>query len=482
MELSSKSQEAQLRHAQVLQELEVKRRVHTVRVPTLEKDVKAKLRELGEPITLFGEKPEDRLKRLKMIVARKEVEQEESGAVSSMVAGASSATGAHLPEVEHVQIQKKFYTPAGEGLKKARVEIATFSFDQARKRLKTARDEREDLELFRKRQEGTVGLYNTLSSLLMNASQIGDSRPLTACAFSKDDASRIIATCSWSGHARLWDRARFEAEDCKDDDMLIRSLRGHTGRVQHLDFHPQACCPTGPSEDSANLATASVDSSAMIWSLKSSKPLRTLEGHKSRLCRVKWHPQGRHVGTTSFDTTWRLWDVETGAELLLQEGHARQTYGLAFHPDGSLVASGDLGSVGHVWDLRSGKSIFMMQKHVKGILSMDWSPNGWTLATASDDHTVLIWDLRKQKCSYTLPAHSAIISVVKFAPRSGEYMLTGSYDKTCKLWNTRDWNQLAELAGHEGHIMGADISADEKHFVTASYDRTWKQWAHEDEF
>ena len=47
MDLSAKSQEAQLRHAQILQNLEVRRRIHSVVVPTLMKDVKAKLRELG---------------------------------------------------------------------------------------------------------------------------------------------------------------------------------------------------------------------------------------------------------------------------------------------------------------------------------------------------------------------------------------------------------------------------------------------------
>ena len=91
MDLTSKSLEAQLRHAKILQELEVKRRVNTVVVPTLEHDVIAKLREYGHPITLFGEKPEDRLKRLKYLVAAREVEEEESGAVRDMVGSSSSA-------------------------------------------------------------------------------------------------------------------------------------------------------------------------------------------------------------------------------------------------------------------------------------------------------------------------------------------------------------------------------------------------------
>ena len=35
---------------------------------------------------------------------------------------------------------------------------------------------------------------------------------------------------------------------------------------------------------------------------------------------------------------------------------------------------------------------------------------------------------------------------------------------------------------HQGKVLGVDIARDEKHFVSASYDRTWKLWAVEEEF
>merc|ERR1711871_968627 len=135
-------------------------------------------------------------------------------------------------------------------------------------------------------------------------------------------------------------------------------------------------------------------------------------------------------------------------------------YGIAFHRGHALCATGDLGGVGRVWDLRSGKSIYLLQGHVKGVIDIDFSPDGHTIATSSDDHTVRIWDLRKKDCVYTLPAHSRLISCCKFAPVSGEFLLTASYDKTCKLWSTRDWSLLAEMAGHEGFVMGAAITQD----------------------
>lgn len=38
-------------------------------MPTADADIKAKLRELGEPICLFGEGPADRRERLRLLIA-----------------------------------------------------------------------------------------------------------------------------------------------------------------------------------------------------------------------------------------------------------------------------------------------------------------------------------------------------------------------------------------------------------------------------
>ena len=36
------------------------------------------------------------------------------------------------------------------------------------------------------------------------------------------------------------------------------------------------------------------------------------------------------------------------------------------------------------------------------------------LATGGDDHLVKVWDLRKAKCVYTIPAHTNLVSHLKF--------------------------------------------------------------------
>ena len=67
------------------------------------------------------------------------------------------------------------------------------------------------------------------------------------------------------------------------------------------------------------------------------------------------------------------------------------------------------------------------------VLALSFSPNGYHLATGGEDNTCRIWDLRKKKSIYIIPAHSNLISHVKFEPQEGYFLVTGSYDMTAKV-------------------------------------------------
>jgi hypothetical protein len=81
MDLSRESRESQLKHAETLRRFESQQKARTMIVPTLVEDVKRKLRELGQPVTLFGEGPADRRERLKDVIARMELNEDEARAM-----------------------------------------------------------------------------------------------------------------------------------------------------------------------------------------------------------------------------------------------------------------------------------------------------------------------------------------------------------------------------------------------------------------
>ncbi len=77
MDLSETSREAQQKHSETLKKFEAIQRARSIIVPTDIEEVKWKLRELGHPITFFGEGPADRRERLKQVIAELELSSDE---------------------------------------------------------------------------------------------------------------------------------------------------------------------------------------------------------------------------------------------------------------------------------------------------------------------------------------------------------------------------------------------------------------------
>ncbi|KAK3031473.1 hypothetical protein RJ639_035508 [Escallonia herrerae] len=452
-EISEESRLAKERQERLMQEFLMKRRAAALAVPTNDMAVRARLRRLGEPMTLFGEREMERRDRLRMLMAKLDSEGQLERLMKIHEEEEAAASAALTEGVEDESIQYPFYTEGPKSLLDARVEIAKYSIVRAAMRLQRARRKKDDPD---EDLDAEINwALEQAGSLVLDCSEIGDDRPLSGCSFSQD--GQMLATCSLSGIAKIWSMPQVKK---------IYTLKGHTERTTDVAFSPIH----------NHLATASADRTARLWNTEGTL-LKTYEGHLDRLGRIAFHPSGKYLGTTSFDKTWRLWDVETGEELLLQEGHSRSVYGLSFHHDGSLAASCGLDALARVWDLRSGRSILALEGHVKPVLGINFSPNGYHLATGGEDNTCRIWDLRKKKSLYIIPAHGNLVSQVKFEPQEGYFLVTASYDMTAKVWSSKDFKPVKTLSGHEAKVTSLDVVGDGQYVATVSHDRTIKLWS-----
>ncbi|KAJ8656388.1 hypothetical protein O0I10_007956 [Lichtheimia ornata] len=452
-DLSASSQRARQADQEVLQEFERRKRAREIAVPTDDKRVRQRLRELGEPQCLFGEGPDDRRTRLRYhlsILEGREIPVESES------------------ESEEEENEEEFFTPGTQELLEARKWITTYSLPRAKKRIERQKAEVDVplAQLKAARKE----VHTRLKGYTNWASQIADERPVAQVAFTPD--SSMLVTGAWSGVCRLWSIPQCEP---------LITFKGHTDRIGGIAFHPEATISLDKSV--MNFATGSADSMIHLWNLEKDTPLATLKGHAGRVSRIAFHPSGRYLGSAGFDGTWRLWDVETTTELLLQEGHAKEVYTIAFQCDGSLAATGGLDCVGRVWDMRTGRSAMALEGHVKDVLGLDWNPNGYHLASASGDNTVKIWDMRTLRNIYTIPAHRSLVADVKYnkgpANEEGFYLTTAGYDGSVKIWSGDDYRLIKSLEGHENKVMGVDTSNDGRYVASCGYDRTFKIWADE---
>ncbi|KAJ7577061.1 U4/U6 snRNP-specific spliceosomal protein [Mycena floridula] len=487
------SDRARLENRVILEELERKKKARAMAVPTDDNRVKAKLREVGEPITLFGERAADRRDRLIYVL--------------SQIKAARGDDGMQVDDDESSEDsedeEEEFFSPGSLELLEARRRIAQFSLPRAQKRIIQQRVDSK-LELgrivdIRKKVFAQVKKFVNLGS------QIGDERPISQVRFSPNN--EILATASWSGTVKLWD-----VPACTPK----KALRGHSDRVGGVAWHPKATLSQGP--DLVNLVSGAGDYNVHLWSLENDMPLSVLKGHQGRVCRVAFHPSGEYVASASFDTTWRLWDVSTSKELQLQEGHSKEVYSVEFQDDGALVASGGLDAIGRVWDVRTGRTAMVLDGHVQAIYAIGFSPNGYQVATGAGDDTVRIWDMRLLKSLYTIPAHLSNVSDLRFFQsndifkppppstpddvtmdvdaeqtdakpeasestgfteeewryRSGLFFASSGYDGFVKLWSADDWQLLRTLSTDAGKVMSVDVSSDGNTIASGTYNRNFQ--------
>ncbi len=502
MQLTEASQRDRLTHQSLLLDLEAKNRAFQVDVPTLPSDVRDVLRSIGQPVRLFGENLANVRDRLRMELAKREIMQERGIKLEE-------DTSRPPPKHEEKEEQVTKYSRAPPELIQAREKVFQFSMQKAKERLSQERKYRiqwqrkrvkmtsldddikynpdEYIEVSRLDEECTK-TYKALRNIGLEGSQYGDARPISSIASSHFPVAGVplVVTGSWSGTIKLWDGSSPELT------LVGEKTMAHEDRIMGMAIRPPAD-DSSHSEDTM-LATASIDLTAKIWKVTQRdtamastedendkgykftiQEVAHLKGHAARLCSAAFHPQGDYVATTSFDHTWRLWDVETSAEVLLQDGHWKEVYGIGFHPDGSLCSTTDFGGIVQVWDLRTGKSICHFLGHAKRVVCAEFSPNGFQLASAGDDGTIKIWDLRKRKQFASVPAHSNLITQLKFdRQHHGEYLASSSFDGTAKIWSTRDWKMLGCGRGHEGKVMGVDLLKDS--MVTCGFDKTIKLW------
>lgn len=474
----------------ILSKFERKRFANTIAVPTDDGRVRAKLRELGEPMTLFGEDPADRRARLRELLTVQAEQQAAAGAEGT-------------PDIEMVDAasedaddqEEEFYTQGGEGLLKARQDIARYSLPRAKKRLESQKE--ESSIVLRTHVKFRKQVRERLQGFELQGSQTAGDRHVSMTRISPN--SEMVAAGNWGGSIKLIEIPSLEEK---------ATLRGHTNKVSGISWFPGATIPErGVSRESVNLASGGAEGKVHLWNLEKDTPLSTLEGHAQRVCRVEFHPSGRYLASASEDTTWRLWDVETTTELLLQEGHSRGVFAISFNTDGSLLASAGLDSVGRIWDLRSGRTVMILDGHqdghIKPIHGLDWSSDGHRVLTGSADGWIKCWDVRKVQRTGGIGAHKSAVSDLRWykglddplegtvqpglddkgnrlPKKSSTFFVSSGFDNKVNIFSADDWSLVQSLNGHTGPVASVDVSRDARWIVSGGHDRTVKLWGRND--
>src|SRR5579883_1901389 len=113
--------------------------------------------------------------------------------------------------------------------------------------------------------------------------------------------------------------------------------------------------------------------------------------------------------------------------------------------------------------------------HQSTVYSVALSADGTTLVSGSSDRTIKVWGLASGRELRSLTGHQDGVNSVALSA-DGTTLVSGSSDRTIKVWDLASGRELRSLTGHQDGVNSVALSADGTTLVSGSSDRTIKVW------
>ena len=113
--------------------------------------------------------------------------------------------------------------------------------------------------------------------------------------------------------------------------------------------------------------------------------------------------------------------------------------------------------------------------HAKWVTATAMTPDGRWALSGSEDRTVRLWDLENGQEIINFNGHRSGIYALAITP-DGRWGLSGSDDSTLKLWDLANDKTIYTLRGHKDWVRSVAITPDGLIGVSGSWDRSIKLW------
>lgn len=115
---------------------------------------------------------------------------------------------------------------------------------------------------------------------------------------------------------------------------------------------------------------------------------------------------------------------------------------------------------------------------VTSIATTKANPN--MIVSGSRDHKLIVWELTGEQGTYgfakkAMTGHSHFVSDVTISS-DGQFALSGSWDKTLRLWELSTGASTRQFNDHEKDVLTVAFSQDNRQIISGSRDHTLKLW------
>jgi len=95
----------------------------------------------------------------------------------------------------------------------------------------------------------------------------------------------------------------------------------------------------------------------------------------------------------------------------------------------------------------------ILRAHILPLTNCAFNKSGDRFITGSYDRTCKVWNTLTGEELLTLEGHKNVVYAIAFNNPFGDKVVTGSFDKTAKIWNSATGELLQTLRGHTTEIV-----------------------------
>ncbi|GAA5973037.1 hypothetical protein JCM11641_000375 [Rhodosporidiobolus odoratus] len=304
----------------------------------------------------------------------------------------------------------------------------------------------------------------------------GHQDSVTAVGWNFDGS--LCATGGMDGRVRVW-KVRRRSGDESWEEAGWESCQALEGpdEVNWLDWHPKGNV----------LLAGGADGTVWVWNLPKGDTMHVLAGHISPVTCGRFTPDGKKILTASEDSTLILWDPRTGnPDWKLTSADSRFDLpsginSLAINPASTVAILGGAEGGLRAVNLLRGEVLAQMEGHEDGssvevvafnevptTASMGGGAAVQVIVSVGTDGRVCTWEASGFKLRST-GTHEDAVTSLSFSPHTPTF-LTGSADKTLKLWDYRTGQCLKTLLGNRDIVHAVAVSRDGKVGVSGAED------------
>jgi WD40 repeat protein len=340
---------------------------------------------------------------------------------------------------------------------------------------------------------------------------VGHREPVANCAFSFD-GNRVVSS-SYDRTVRIWDtvtgeelspplRHLREAVGCafspdKEGTRIVSTTADGTiaiwsstgSKLKQWRAHTKSAFTCRFSLDGKSIFSCSEDWTLKRWDAETCKLIRGFEGHEAPVWTFALSNDGSRLVSGSQDGSVIVWDVATGRQLAKLTGHSDDVWGVAFYPDGKRVVSASWDMALRIWDIAGLTSAYEAQDHAASaepagaelpagggaalggpVLSCNFSPDGRRIAAGLSNGNVRLWDRSTGSPAGCFEGHTDYVLLCAFLP-SREWLLTGGWDGSLKIFDYQEQQVKFALSGHRGQIKAGSFARDGARLASCSTEK-----------